>query len=71
MTRFNDLFNRVTKNRCTPVAADMEEGLLSCLKSHKQCDEDQNNVLSTVRGSALPENLEPSVETFWDEQLEH
>ena len=67
-----NLFSHVMKNRCTPAAADMEEGLLSYLKSHKQCDEDRNSIHSPVRGLALSENLEPPVEaTFWDEQLEH
>jgi hypothetical protein len=65
MERFNYLFNHVTTNWCTPVTADMEEGLLSYLKSHKQSDEDQSNVRSPVRGSALPENMQPTVETFW------
>ena len=59
------------KKRCTPDAAEMEERLLAYLKSHKQGDEDRNDVGSSVGGSALPENLEPPVKTFWDEQLEH
>ena len=71
MKRFNQLYKHVVKNRSTPDAAEMEELLLAYLKSHKQGDEDGNNVGSPVGGSALPENLEPPVETLWDEDLEH
>ena len=52
-------------------AAEMEENVLAYWKSHKQGDEDRNNVGSPAEGSALPENLEPPVETFWDDELEH
>ena len=71
MKRFNELYHHVWKNRCTPNAAEMEENVLAYWKRHKQGDEDRNNVGSPAEGSALPENLEPPVKTFWDEQLEH
>ena len=71
MKRFNELYNLAWNNRCIPDAAEMEENLLAYIKSHKQGDEDRNNVGSPAEGSALPENLEPPVETFWDDELEH